>query len=241
MTDWPLAHHIAGTSRRPDARLARVFAAVLLAGCGSTATPDSPMHGNGPRATIPDGSTFSILFRGRILPDSLVLEPVFLLPETSRSEPEDEGPHRITGFDAAGAVLFDTRFEATAVMDGEPVEEHFHLMLPIREDRARDLHRVEIRAGDGRSLSRTARHSAEELRTALQTGQVVSARRVSERRVRLAWDGERFPALMIRDPGTGQILAFGRGGATTVSMKGSRLEVAISDGVQSAHAIVTVP
>ena len=65
----------------------------------------------------------------------------------------------------------------------------------------------------------------------------VAVDRMEGNRVRLRWDGERFPMAMLRDPQTGQIVGFARDGEMVLpERRGEALEVILSDGVRSRPA-----
>jgi hypothetical protein len=56
--------------------------------------------------------------------------------------------------------------------------------------------------------------------------------------VNVSWDAERFELLQLRDPATGAILALDRDGEVVTAGVGSELEIALSDGVRSAAALL---
>jgi hypothetical protein len=66
----------------------------------------------------------------------------------------------------------------------------------------------------------------------------VSANAVSADKVRLTWDNDRFPLLVIRDPDTKEILAFARGGDTSVRSRKRSLEVIASNRTASTRLMV---
>ncbi len=52
-------------------------------------------------------------------------------------------------------------------------------------------------------------------------------------RVTLRWPAALHPAVLVRDPATGEILAIGRGGSLNLPFEGSELELTFSDGLHS--------
>ncbi len=60
-------------------------------------------------------------------------------------------------------------------------------------------------------------------------------------RVSLRWDPARAPMVIVRDPRSGQILSFARGGRAEVVADQSEVSIGISDRVQSRERIVRVP
>jgi hypothetical protein len=55
--------------------------------------------------------------------------------------------------------------------------------------------------------------------------------------VRLRWDDARYPAALVRDAVTGEVLAIGRGGEVRLVARG-QLEILVSDGVRSRTATI---
>jgi hypothetical protein len=54
----------------------------------------------------------------------------------------------------------------------------------------------------------------------------------------LEWDAATHPMVLVRDPVTGQVLSFARGGRTEIRTTRRELDVVISDGVRSRTARV---
>jgi hypothetical protein len=46
-----------------------------------------------------------------------------------------------------------------------------------------------------------------------------------------------FPMVLIRDPGTGDVLSFARGGQIRLEVRSTEVELVFSDGVRSAEAV----
>jgi hypothetical protein len=61
----------------------------------------------------------------------------------------------------------------------------------------------------------------------------VVVRREAGGQVRLLWNAAAHPMVMVRDPDTGEVLAFARGGDARVWTSKSELDLEVSDGVQS--------
>ena len=51
--------------------------------------------------------------------------------------------------------------------------------------------------------------------------------------IRLQWDAASAPLIVVRDPTTGQILSFARGGAATIRSDAVEVELIVSDGVSN--------
>jgi hypothetical protein len=187
------------------------------------------------------GAASVLLVSGRIRVDSLILDPAYLIETRPVPAGTPAGHHRLLGSDAAGATLFELRFAATPVADlPGPGEQHFSLTVPLGDAEAERLQRLEVIAADGRRAVATARTTATELAALLATGRAVTAERTGADRVRLRWDAARLPGIMVRDPQTGAVLTFGRGGDVSVLTTHADLDVTVSDGVRSARLRVRV-
>ena len=55
--------------------------------------------------------------------------------------------------------------------------------------------------------------------------------------VEVTWDARTFPMAMVRDPETGQILSFARGGSVRLRAPGATLELVFSDGIRSTTPV----
>jgi hypothetical protein len=217
--------------------IAAFLVAAVAAGCGNRGPEREP-----PEPGL-DGAVGSdaVLVRGRITPDTLVLEPVMLVPAGARGDAPDAGPHRLRGLDDHGQPLFDLRFAGAEVADlPRGPEEHFQLVVPVGDGGALTLARLELLTGDGRETVRKARLSASAMRTAMMDDRVVTARALDEQHVRIRWDPALFPLVIIRDGETGHVLAFGTGGETTVTAAGPTIGIVASEGVRSAGRTLRV-
>jgi hypothetical protein len=61
----------------------------------------------------------------------------------------------------------------------------------------------------------------------------VEARREASGAVRLQWNSAAHPMVIVRDPDTGEILSFARGGDARVWTSKAVVDLDLSDGVQS--------
>ena len=174
----------------------------------------------------------SLLVWGRVGADELVLEPAFEV--RARAEvPRAGGPYRIEGMDANGARLFSYSFAGAELGDGPEGVRTFAFALPgevIGMDR---LATVRL-SGHGRTVTMQAGTGGEPLPRG-PVGPFLDAelRRVDSGTVALRWDAARHPMVMVRNPDTGNILSFARGGETRVASGAGELELVYSDGVRS--------
>lgn len=189
-------------------------------------------RGGGAASVSPDPAgppAPSLLVWGRTGPRGIELEPAFRLT-TRPALPPRPGPYTLEGLDAGGRPVFSLSFAPVAVADGEPGEAHFAFAFAVPLDAAGAERVVTLRVtGAGRRAERRAalapapsRAPAPGVRASRGTGTVS-----------LAWDAARFPMVMVRDPRTGHVLSFARGGAAALSAPAGEVELVMSDGVRS--------
>lgn len=189
--------------------------------------------------TAAPSDSLGLLIRGRLRPDTVILEPAFRTGLPSRAPAEANGPHRLRGEDPDGSPVLDVAFHSTPVADlPDGPEEHFSLHLPLPAAEAARIHRIEVETADGLTAHRSAGMTEDQLRAALEGA--VRAQVHEEGRARVHWDSQQFPWVMIRHPETGRILAFAREGEATVRTDASQLVVILSEGVRSASRTVPV-
>jgi hypothetical protein len=214
---------------------------MLALGACSAAPAGGDLPGGVSRAAdAPPPAVPSLLLRGRITRDALVLEPLFRVDAPASRRVAAEGGHRVIGFDAGGRVLFDERLE-TAAPAGMPGEEHFSLVLPLPEEQESRIARVEVRSADGRRTSREARLSSDQLQRILEDPNTTHAERRADGYLRIRWAGDRLPYLLVRDVGTGALLSFATGSETVVATNAISVDLVLSDGVRSGSVRISVP
>jgi hypothetical protein len=69
----------------------------------------------------------------------------------------------------------------------------------------------------------------------------VEASRLSGGRVGLRWDASAHPMLMVRDPVTGEVLSFARGGRSEIVTDRGELDLQLSSGVRGRSVRLAVP
>jgi hypothetical protein len=162
-----------------------------------------------------------LLVWGRIVNGRPVLEPSFQIV-TRPSLPRAAGPYRVEGMAADGTPLFGVSFTPVPVADDPESDAHFAFAVPLQPDRAARLERVRLSAS-GRVVA-TLRH--------LGGGSAaIRSTRVRPGVVALEWDASTRPMAMVRDPSTGQVLGFVRGGRAEITTTRSEVEVQLSGGV----------
>lgn len=178
----------------------------------------------------------SLMVWGRIGADGLVLEPSFEI-DAPPSLPTRPGPYNVQATDAAGRVLFNLSFEGEAV-DHTPGERHFAFVVPLSAT-ASPLAALRLVA-NGREVIRRAvppTAGAAGAASALSSARLTS---ISATRSRLEWNATAYPAALVRDPATGQVLSIARDGVIDVARLGPELDVTFSDGVSSVRRRIAI-
>jgi hypothetical protein len=157
-----------------------------------------------------------------------VLEPTFQIV-TRPVLPGQSGPYRVSGIASDGTALFDLSFEAAQVADDPSGGRHFAFAVPLDRARAARLGSMKL-SGPGIPMAAIAPSFSLVKRTPVPSD--IIARRSGDR-VQLEWNAATHPKIMVRDPDTGEILSFARGGSARVLTAKGELELNVSDGVQS--------
>jgi hypothetical protein len=164
----------------------------------------------------------TLLVWGRIENGRAVLEPAFSI--TARpSLPRRPGPYRLEGRAADGARIFGLDFAPLEVADDLNGARHFAFAVPLRPERAARVASLHL-AGGGVQASIAQASSGP---TAVQVTRGVAGR------VALRWDASKAPMIMVRDPVTGDVLSFARGGSAEVATGRDELSLSVSDQVRS--------
>ncbi len=178
---------------------------------------------------VTQNATSSLLVWGRIVNDSVVLEPAFELNQAPRV-PSQSGPYLLEGIAFDGSTTFAYRFAGAEVADlpGGP-ERHFAFLIP-RNDQAAPLRALQV-TGPGVSGERVASvGGAPNVTIGTAT---IQLDRVGTDRFRIQWDPRTAPMIMVRDATTGAILGFARGGDATLWTTSQDVELIVSDGLRS--------
>jgi len=170
-----------------------------------------------------------LLISGAIRDGHLQLDPAFRL--CTRPAPPSPGPYTLELQDRQGRTLVRVPFTAHRVADGPPGDDrHYAFAVPLAPEVDAALNGLRVFGPTGGILSRTGSPGP-----VYQRPQAFAA---GPHRVRLQWDHLAFPTAMVRDPYTGQTLAFASGGTAEVATDAPRLEVTLSDGVLSHRFIL---
>jgi hypothetical protein len=176
-----------------------------------------------------------LLVWGRIVNGEPVLEPAFRIV-TRPSLPRRRGAYRIEGTAADGSQLFGLGFTPVPVADDPRADAHFAFAVPLPPERAARLDRVRLSVPGRPAVSLRADGTG-----VTAAGTSVRTSRVRPGVVALQWDATAHPMALVRDPGSGRVLAFARGGRAELGTTGSDLDVQLSSGVGGAEVRVGVP
>jgi hypothetical protein len=180
-------------------------------------------------ATASSQTQSSLLVWGRIVNGQPVLEPVFQVMARP-SLPTRPGPYAIEGSSAGGTRLFGFTFDAVTVADVPHASQHFAFLVPLDLARATQLQSVRLSGPGVGTLTRTPAAAALSNRTAVSQNIVVTEEPHS---LRIRWDASAHPMIMVRDPDTGQVLSFARGGNVRVWTEKRQVDLEVSDGTRS--------
>ena len=166
---------------------------------------------------------------GRIENGRPVLEPAFQAT-TRPSLPTRAGSYRLEGRAKDGSAVFGFSFAPIEVADDRQGARHFAFAVPLPPERAARVASLRLE-GEGQSTVIVG-SGTEAAR--------IEVTRVAPGRVALRWDASRTPMVVVRDPRTGQILSFARGGRSEVVTDQSELALTLSDRLQSRDTRVRV-
>ncbi len=168
------------------------------------------------------GGGRGLLVWGRVSPDGPVLEPA-LAVDRGAALPAP-GPHRVVALAADGSELFRVSFAAREAVDlPSGREEAFAFVVPAPLALRGEI--AELR------LVANGRAAVQRPRAGPPPGPDVT--RDGAGRTVLRWDASAWPMVLVRDPATGQILSFARGGEVRLARAWDRLDLTFSDGTRS--------
>jgi hypothetical protein len=178
-----------------------------------------------------------LLVWGQIGPDGVTLEPAYEI-EAPIQFPTESGPYTVQALDESGRSMFAISF-AGGEIDHAPGVRTFAYAVPLPASGARP---ATLRLLNGsRELTRRSRPMGSTSGGATMSAVTAPTRlvQVAPRRSRLEWDAKTYPGAMVRDPATGQILAFLTGGSGEINVAGD-VDVVFSTGVSSVKERVRI-
>ncbi len=170
-----------------------------------------------------------ILVWGRVHDGELILEPAFLV-QARPHLPLRRGDLRIDARDEAGRTLFDLSFELPRLADHPNLEEGaFAWTVPVTAAQAAALYEVEARSPRSRALQRSRNRDVGRSARRLP----YSIERQGHNELRLQWDPTLHPVIIVRDPRSGEVLSFARGGDMTLRSGLTEVQLELSDGTRT--------
>lgn len=171
----------------------------------------------------------ALVIWGRLENGRLILEPAF--SSRTSAATSTSGSYRAEGLDVHGSRLFLVSFEPSLVADASPGAKQFALAVPLDAERAKQLSVIRV-TGEGRAAERRA--VRDESVTVADIPVRISASPLKNA-VAVSWPRERYAMAIIRDADSGEIIAFARNGAALVKPRNGRVDVVLTDGVQSVR------
>ena len=173
----------------------------------------------------------SLLVWGRIEAGRVHLEPAFVV-HTTPVLPRRPGAYRIEAVSRSGGQVFTLSFDPDEVADAPEAITHFAFAVPLSSTAAAQIAQLRLDGPRGAAeISATAPTAAQ--------GMVQTRARAANGRVELRWDVGASRMAMVRDPASGHVLGFLRGGAAELPTRATRLELHLSNGVSSS--VVQLP
>jgi hypothetical protein len=171
----------------------------------------------------------ALLVWGYIVNGQPVLEPAFQVT-TRPSLPAAPGPYSIEATASDGSRIFALSFDAKPLADDPQDSRHFAFAVPLDQAHAAQVTNLRL-LGPGVRVAAMSQSVARVQRRAVTDS--VIARREASGQLRLQWNAATHPMVMVRDPDTGEVLAFARGGDARIWTGKSEVDLEVSDGVQS--------
>jgi hypothetical protein len=193
------------------------------------------LFGNG--ATTSGAPQHGLLVWGRVGANGVVLEPSFEV-DAPASMPPQSGAYTVRGTDDAGGEVFSISFDGVEI-DHVPGERHFAYVVPLAAN-GRKPAMIRLSANGREAIRRGVPTAALSGASATAIASLRTLPAVAQRS-RLQWDASSYSMALVRDPATGQVLAFARGGQIDVAAPGQSLDVTLSDGVSSVRRVVPIP
>jgi hypothetical protein len=176
----------------------------------------------------------SVLVWGRIRDGQATLEPAFQIV-TRPTRPRRGGTYTVTGLSEDGSRLFEFPFEPAQVAEDRRGSRQFALAVPLSEFAAPRLASLRV-SGPGAPATASARTAV----AGPTSGPESVSLRSTGRGAALEWNAAAHPMVLVRDPVTGEVLSFARGGRAEIRTARRELDVLMSDGVRSRMARLPV-
>ena len=188
-------------------------------------------------AQVTGPTTDVLLVVGTIQAGVLAVDPAFSVRMPSAID-DPAGRYVIEAFDAAEQRLASHRFMPFAVNDAGANTEAFVIAVPMSVETQRRVVRLQVRDLAAGRVS--MRHSTQGSEATLVGAAALAASRSADGAVSATWSPARVPAVLVRDPSSGEVLAIARRGSLNLSQFGNaaQLELHLSSGVRSERVTV---
>jgi hypothetical protein len=170
----------------------------------------------------------SLMVWGHIRNGQVVLEPAFQLV-TRPHLPAARGPYSLEARGTDGSSLFTLSFDASATADDPQGTRHFVFAVPLTPEQAGRVGSLRV-SGPGIQVTSLTK-SAALLQEGAASDDVITEADADG--VTLRWNARAHPMIMVRDPDTGEVLSFARGGTARVWTRKGAVDLEVSNGVQS--------
>jgi hypothetical protein len=183
-------------------------------------------------ASVSDMAQPALLVWGHIRDGQVVLEPAFQVT-TRPSLPSGPGPYSIEGRSEDGLTLFRLSFTPEEVADDPGHQKNFAFAVPLASATVARISTLRLSGPAGQAVlsAPAAGASSAQLSTGARPDSV-QVRRIAGG-VGLRWNARAHPVIMVRDPETGEVLSFARGGDVRLATHKDEVELLLSDGVRS--------
>ncbi len=169
-----------------------------------------------------------LLIWGRVENGRFVLEPAFRVKGIP-DEPAEQEDFLLEAKDASGQTLLRHAFSMDQADHGHDRNFAVLVALPSATLTASGVQELHV-SRNGESLVHQAQIRS---KIAASRPQAPMALRTGEGHVRVMWDGANHPVVMAKDPLTGEVLGFLRGGDAHLLTTAKEVELHCSDGVDS--------
>ncbi len=161
----------------------------------------------------------------------IVLEPAFEV-STTPVLPTGSGEYILQGLGPTGETLFSLAFQPIPVPDAGDGDGHFAFAIPLRSFDSARIAELRV-SGGGRSPASMESRIGPEMVAAPEPEFTPRGGSVVE----MTWDANSFPMALVRNPATGAVLSFARGGRINISLSAHEIEVIFSDGIRSSERV----
>lgn len=186
----------------------------------------------------PSPAAEGLLVWGRVTARGVILEPAFRV-EAPITPAAAAGAHRIEGRAAGGTLLFSRPIQVVSATDDRTgPESHFAAVLPLSAAIETSLAELRFVGPEGTASRGSAQAFGPGGPPPLPRDPGPALARPNADQAELRWDAATYPMALVRDPTTGQVLSFARGGRALIWTRAAALDLTFSDGVRTVSTLV---